>query len=100
LSFFATPNTALIEYITYPLLPRCFSIVLRSLLLPSSSPATLQLASYYNNTSNRNRESKGNNILYEAAAKGKVNMVIYNTIGFLDVLKMLLEEQIQDLTPN
>jgi hypothetical protein len=48
LSFFATPNTALTEYITYPLLPRCFSIVLQSLLLPSGSPATLQLASYYN----------------------------------------------------
>jgi hypothetical protein len=39
LSFFATPNTALIEYITYHLLPRCFSIVLQSLLLPSGSPA-------------------------------------------------------------
>ena len=39
MSFFATPNTALTEYITYPLLPRCFSIVLQSLLLPSSSPA-------------------------------------------------------------
>jgi hypothetical protein len=39
LSFFATPNTALIEYITYHLLPRCSSIVLQSLLLPSGSPA-------------------------------------------------------------
>ena len=47
MSFFATPNTALIEYITYHLLPRCFSIVLQSLLLPSGSPATLQLARYY-----------------------------------------------------
>ena len=56
--------------------------------------------SFPNNASNRDRESKGNNILYKAAAKGKVNMVIYNTMGFLDVLKMLLEEQIQDLTPN
>ena len=56
--------------------------------------------SFLNNTLNRNRESKGNNILYKATAKGKVNMVIYNTMGFLDVLKMLLEEQIQDLTPN
>jgi hypothetical protein len=39
LSFFTTPNTALIEYITYHLLPHCFSIVLQSLLLPSGSPA-------------------------------------------------------------
>jgi hypothetical protein len=39
LSFFATPNTALIEYITYHLPPRCFSIVLQSLLLPSGSTA-------------------------------------------------------------
>ena len=45
----ATPHTALIEYITYHLLPHCFSIVLQSLLLPSGSPATLQLASYYTN---------------------------------------------------
>ena len=56
--------------------------------------------SFPNNASNCDRESKGNNILHKAVAKGKVNMVIYNTMGFLDVLKMLLEEQIQDLTPN
>ena len=35
------------DTITFFLLPRCFSIVLQSLLLPSGSPATLQLTSNY-----------------------------------------------------
>ena len=56
--------------------------------------------SFPNNASICNRESKGNDLLCEAAANGKVTMVIYNTMDFLDVLKMLPKEQIQDLTPN
>jgi hypothetical protein len=56
--------------------------------------------SFLNNTSNRDRESKGNDLLHEAAADGKVTMVIYNTMDFPDVLKILPKEQIQDLPPN
>ena len=55
MSFFATPNTALTRIYHYYLPPRYFSIVLQSLLLPSGSPATLQLASYYNSQASTHR---------------------------------------------
>ena len=57
MSFFLLTSTHNLYH--YPLVLRCFSIVLQSLLLPSSSPAsspaTLRLASYYNSQASTHR---------------------------------------------
>ena len=47
LEFLRKPQYSTYKNISPLPAPRCFSIVLQSLLLPSGSPATLQLASYY-----------------------------------------------------
>ena len=53
-----------------------------------------------NNAPKNDRRSKDDDLIHDAAADRKATMVTYNDIDPQDVSKMLLEEPIQDLTPE